>query len=263
LPLLVLTHGAAWCAGLAGANLGLHLAARRRPGSWLAERTTGGAFEAPRKNYVVTVAGQAIVLPPLWTLSWVLREPSEPWWLGAQAAWPTGEFLAYTSGYFLQDAVVHWADNSPLVALHHLGAILASVAASLTSGWLGLLLTVSMVYELGSLALELGDLGLCPRRLACWLLIASTLVPMAWMVAALCASPPPDVYAWFCVLLALIAGALRVKEVLASLPPLPAAAAKPGASEACGVLRASGDAEESLRRRPIPSSDRRPANVAQ
>uniref|UniRef100_A0A6T0Y657 TLC domain-containing protein n=1 Tax=Alexandrium monilatum TaxID=311494 RepID=A0A6T0Y657_9DINO len=162
LPLQVLTHGAVWCAGLAGVNLGLLLLARRRPSSWLAQRTSGGAFEAPKKNYVVPIIGQCLVMPPLWVLAWALREPGEPWWLAAQADWPSGEFLAYAAGYFLQDAAVHWSDNGALVALHHLGAILASVAASLTSGWLGLLLTLSMVYELGSLALEPVDEGCAP-----------------------------------------------------------------------------------------------------
>lgn len=216
----VIQHGIVFGLGLGAWNIALRRYVIRYPDSFLAKQTTGGAFDGPVRLYVVSSFGQAIAIPAMWLYTVLRRNPTAAWWFGTQPQWSAAELLAYIAGYFAQDAIVNFADQRPLVLAHHAAGTVAAVMAVIAGGWLGLFVTLAMVYEVGSLSLGLSDLGILPRKAANSILIGSSLVPMVWILHGLVVSPPPDAPAIFNALVAFTTGLLRVREGLETMQEL-------------------------------------------
>lgn len=208
----VLRHGLRWALLLGSANLALHVAARRAPKGWLSRRVSGGLFNLPAHFYLVSTSGQAFIQPVLWSLAFFGRDERSAWWFGAQAQWAVGEWLAYSFGYFLQDMVTHYSENDALIVLHHVGSMFAAWLLCKASGWIGFLLTIAQAMELGSLAVELGDLRLAPRRPAAAALLLTSVAPAAATLAGALLSPPPDLASGFIVVTIPIVAFLRSQE---------------------------------------------------
>lgn len=209
----VITHGLGWAVALGSVNLLLQRYTKRNPKSPLAKKTQGGAFEpVPYADYIITFGGQVTIQPLLWSLAFMGRDVSKPWWYGAQPQFASGEFLAYCAGYFLQDWVTHFHTTKPLVAVHHVASIIGSVAAASSSGWLGFAVSTAQAFEFGSIAIELGELGVAPQPPMYILCILSSVVPFVWIVPALLITAPPDLCACFVGVGGVVAGALRAKE---------------------------------------------------
>ncbi|CAK0791942.1 unnamed protein product, partial [Prorocentrum cordatum] len=169
-------------------------------------------------QYFAAVVGQAVVLPLCWGFAWAGRDRGAPWWFGAQPQCAAGEYLAFSVAYFLSDALANWADTSGVLLLHHAAAVACALLASVAGCWLGLFVSLAMVYEVGSLSWSLSDLGLFPRHAALWTMLVSTLLPMVWVLQGLLASPPRSPAGAFNALVACVAGALRLREVWAAWP---------------------------------------------
>jgi len=213
----ILSHCILWCLLLGCANWALKRYAVRFSDSKLARQVEGGAFNAPVYAYIVTVCGQCMVQLPLWTWMWVNR--NELWWFGAGSEWAIGAFLGYSAGYFVQDAVSNWNTSSGLLLLHHAAAVLSSLIFAMSNCWRGLLVTVAMTFELGSLALSLADLCFMSQQLATWIFTVSTLLPMVWLVQGVITSAPCDLIVGYNSFAGFIAGALRLKEAFERIRP--------------------------------------------
>lgn len=209
----VITHGLAWAVVLGGTNLALQRFVARNPKSAIATKTQGGGFfdPVPYADYIVCLFGQFTIQPLLWSLAFFGRNTSESWWYGAQPQAASGEFLAYCAGYFVQDCVTHFANTTPLLALHHVASAIVSVAAASSNGWLGLSVSTAQVLEVGSIALEFGELGWAPRVPMYLVNILSSLLPWLWLIPAILAKPP-DAYAWLVGVAGIIASGIRAKD---------------------------------------------------
>lgn len=164
--------------------------------------------------YMVATLGQAFIQPGLWMLAYFGRDPNSAWWFGAQPQWVVGEFLAYSLGYFTQDAVVYLQENSTVILAHHVGCAFGAWLLSRSMSWRGFVITSVQLMELGSLACGLGDLGLLSRRRASAALLVTSAVPLATLPFAFWLSQTPDLAAGIVILLGTVVGALRCQEAM-------------------------------------------------
>mmetsp|Transcript_97922 Transcript_97922/g.204251 ORF Transcript_97922/g.204251 Transcript_97922/m.204251 type:complete len:221 (-) Transcript_97922:493-1155(-) len=211
----VLHHGLCWAGSLGLANFLLERHTKRNPKGALARQVKNRFFDMPVHTYVVATSGQAFLQPTLWLLAYLTRDTSKAWWFGIQQQWYVGEFLAHSFGYFLQDAASHW-DQSPLVLLHHVASSLAAYVLARGACWQGFLLTMAQIGELGSLSVQLYDLGFVSRRLARVALLWSSALPIAFSAAALLFGGEqidrPDVPSGCMLALVLVMGIMRIRE---------------------------------------------------
>lgn len=217
----VLIHGSFWTLGLGAINLAMMKYADRHPTSWLARSVSGGFFNTPGHIYVVAMIGQAVMMPASVLAAWSSRDRSALWWFVSQQQPASGAFLAYVFGYMLSSTVVHWEFNSFLVKIHHLAALGAACCASVSPCWLGLFMVMSEVYELGSWALEFGDIrpDLLKRSKANNIFGITNVAGLAILIHGLVVSWPQGNSAWFPVTAALVAGVLRAREWHANKQP--------------------------------------------
>ncbi|CAK0791944.1 unnamed protein product, partial [Prorocentrum cordatum] len=172
LPWQVARDGCGWLVVLGAYNLAIRAYVRRHPKGALSCRVAGGYFNQVVYQYFAAVVGQAVVLPLCWGFAWAGRDRGAPWWFGAQPQCAAGEYLAFSVAYFLSDALANWADTSGVLLLHHAAAVACALLASVAGCWLGLFVSLAMVYEVGSLSWSLSDLGLFPRHAALWTMLA-------------------------------------------------------------------------------------------
>merc|ERR1712060_1028946 len=158
--------------------------------------------------------GQALVQPCLYALACILHDDTQSeWWYGALGQhWAVQEWLAYTLAYFLQDTVLHFALSSNVLLLHHAASALACVLLCAVDEWLGVMLSCAEVMELGSLMLQFSDIGLAPRRLGPVVCIASSVVPILWVLSGYFAAAPASGTIWFVSVGVLIVGIVRSQE---------------------------------------------------
>ncbi|CAK0791945.1 unnamed protein product, partial [Prorocentrum cordatum] len=147
LPWQVARDGCGWLVVLGAYNLAIRAYVRRHPKGALSCRVAGGYFNQVVYQYFAAVVGQAVVLPLCWGFAWAGRDRGAPWWFGAQPQCAAGEYLAFSVAYFLSDALANWADTSGVLLLHHAAAVACALLASVAGCWLGLFVSLAMVYE--------------------------------------------------------------------------------------------------------------------
>merc|ERR1711879_49335 len=110
------------CLILGAINLTLLVMARRFPRSILNRQAeTAGGDLLPMHVYLISVVGQAVLLPALCLLSLLQRQGSMwDWWFGSTTHGGSSTiFMAYVQGYFVQDCVTHWHILSVGQLIHH------------------------------------------------------------------------------------------------------------------------------------------------
>jgi len=171
----------------------------------------------PLRCYVVSIAGQSLILPLLWFLAWISRSSHTPWWYGAQQQWAVGEIMAYMIGFCVQDVVVHWnmLDRSWLA--HRMTNVVAAAVGVYARSWQGLLTTFGFVYEFGSLAASLGEVGVLRDTMCVLAMIICTFIPMSWVFHGLVWSPPQDTAACFVVFVVSFLAAARLWQCMVQI----------------------------------------------
>merc|ERR1719480_281664 len=82
----------------------------------------------------------------------------------------------------------------------------------LSKGWDGLMMSMTMSLEGGSLAASLGDLGLLPQTFSIYVLNISSVLGIGITLHGLLTSTVPDAKVGFNAVAALITGAMRIQE---------------------------------------------------
>mmetsp|Transcript_73057 Transcript_73057/g.205221 ORF Transcript_73057/g.205221 Transcript_73057/m.205221 type:complete len:236 (+) Transcript_73057:125-832(+) len=216
----VAAWGAQWFLLLGGTNLVLRAVAERHPEGILASQVKGGVFDMKRWQYVLSSFGQGLLQPFFYCTSIHLSGGFAQWWYGADMNIGVVQYLAYSVGYFLQDAVVNWRGNSSLVLLHHIVSM--SVACWLSTGaeWVGLLLTCAQCMEFGSLLVAFGDLGVVPRRAGLMALLLTSLLPFVVVALGVLIAPPRTLQVWSISFSMLVAAFIRCREAQGHLGAL-------------------------------------------
>ena len=211
-----------FCGGGALLNLALQRHSARNPDSWINRKVcinNNINDQQPVRSFLVTLLGQLLIYPFFFVTAWrsgVAREGGfAGWWWGASgappSAWENG-FHAWGIGYFAQDAVVHRHELPALLQLHHVGSSVAIVCANLTPSWRGLVLVGGFVLELGSLLVQIADLGLAPRALGTAALRWTSVFGAGVVLHGACARAPSDVPGWITAALLFVVSAVRISE---------------------------------------------------
>ena len=211
-----------FCGGGALLNLALHRHSARTPDSWINRKVcinNNPDDQQPVRGFLVTLLGQVLIYPFFFATAWhtgVAREGGfAGWWWGASGAppsvWENG-FHAWGIGYFVQDAIVHRHELPAILQLHHVGSSVAIVCANVSPSWRGLVLVGGFVLELGSLLVQLADLGLAPRALGSAALRWTSVFGAAIVLHGGYARAPSDVPGWITAALLFIVSAVRISE---------------------------------------------------
>jgi len=188
-----------------------------KKGNWL-----GGRLRADRRHaYMVPIFGQ-MAIPVMFALSAVpeltsvlSKEGFAAWWFGSFAHQPSPLFL-YLGAYFLSDALVHWNTIDVLIRLHHVvGFASCLVADASSTKWRGLNLALTLVFEVGSYALNVNDVVFKQTYIQPWaqqVLFWTSLVPMLWVAHACVVATPASAGEIFLTVGALLGGGVRILE---------------------------------------------------
>lgn len=195
---------------LASTNVFLRRYAGRNPTSWLTTKNTEGILCMEAWNYIVSVAVQ-LSLIPVWIILCFFKRPEE-WWYGWRVDSVSTVFASILIGYYLQDSVTNFWENSAAILAHHIGTVVLIALCFMTLCWHGMLLTVGFSYELGSVAMGLVDLGLLCKWKGPFSMALSTVVGMAMVLIACCHQLPCDVPAWIAIVMFLLGGVARLQQ---------------------------------------------------
>lgn len=161
-------------------------------------------------NYIVSVGGQAFVMPALWSA--VFLHAGSDWWFKGEVGWGSIWFSGYVIGYYAQDCIFYWKDNSSLIIAHHIASITLVLCAYMSHGWRGLNITMGLTYETGSLLMGLVDLNFAPRNAGPIVMAVTTVLGMGFVVQGLWGFSPPDAAGWATAILALGGGLARLQQ---------------------------------------------------
>mmetsp|Transcript_56502 Transcript_56502/g.143170 ORF Transcript_56502/g.143170 Transcript_56502/m.143170 type:complete len:219 (-) Transcript_56502:97-753(-) len=173
----MLVIGAGWALWLGLANLTLERYAKRYPNSHLA-RDMHDECDQRLHHYIVPIftmaVGIVVYVAGCFTNPIDIRE----WWFGVQQNWALPWATGLGAGHYLQEIITKRCDT--LLLLHHVAAIGLCFAVCMATAWTGLLMSWAFVYELGSLLLCLGYVGVAPRLLGHFAAALSSVVGMGF-----------------------------------------------------------------------------------
>lgn len=163
-------------------------------------------------NYVVPLVVTAGGVVFWCTTQWTIFGLSAAWWFGSQRHWVTTALAGLAAGHYIQEVFANRWSGHALLA-HHLGAVLHALCLVRVNAWRGMLMGWSAVYEMGSLLLNFGYVGLIPRSLGHSIAAATTCVGMGLGLHSLARHRPHmglNAPARFCVTALLCIGVGRI-----------------------------------------------------
>lgn len=182
----------------------------RHADSWLKQQNDEGILCMEAWNYIVSVTVQLLLIP-IWLSICLITRPDN-WWYGWDVDSMSAAFASILIGYYLQDSITNWYENSNLILVHHIGTVVLIVLCFIAEAWHGLFLTVGFSYELGSMAMGLVDLRLVSRWIGPVGMITTTLFGMSMILVAFWQHIPSDASTWCAALMFLLAGLARVNQ---------------------------------------------------
>lgn len=194
---------------LATANELLRRHAAHNPKSCLRQQNHRGILCMEAWSYLVS-GGVQCALIPLWACAYFTRPPN--WWFGGHVNFAGIMFGAILVGYYLQDSIVYWYENSLAILAHHVGTVILISICFLSDCWHGIFVTAGLVYEMGSLGMGLVDLGLMDRWFGPWSMIGTTVGGLGIVGSAFVRQSPCDGYARAAVAFFVFGGLARLNQ---------------------------------------------------
>lgn len=211
--LLLITSASAL--SLLAVNCVLRSYVATHPGGPLSYKNRAGILKMESWNYVVSVFGQAVVMPACWLAFFLNR--SDDWWFKGDRDFASACFSGYVIGYYIQDCIFYRNDNDILIVLHHIGSMSLVLFAYCSVGWRGLDITAGLTFETGSLLMGLVDLGFAPRTSGPLAMAATTLLGVGFVLHGIVVSAPPDTAASAAAVSFLVGGIARLQQSYAYL----------------------------------------------